>query len=75
MPPWIMCDDAADAPGDVVVALDEDDVDALQGEVAERGDAVDAAADDERPGRRARSRSAATSARVVGCAVPCWCAA
>jgi hypothetical protein len=33
--------------GHVVAALDERDVDALQGEVAEGRDAVDAAADDE----------------------------
>jgi len=31
----------------VVAALDERDVDALQGEVTEGGDSVDAAADDE----------------------------
>jgi hypothetical protein len=35
MPPWIMCDDAAEAP-DPVVTLDEDHLDPLQGEVAER---------------------------------------
>ena len=39
--------------GHEVVALDEHDVDALEREIAERGDAVDAAADDDDLGRRA----------------------
>ena len=47
MPPWIMCDDAAEAPLTKSVALDERDIHALQGQVAERGEAVDAAADDQ----------------------------
>ena len=49
MPPWIMCEEAPLAPA-VVTALDEGDVDTLQGQVAERGDAVDAAADDQHLG-------------------------
>ena len=67
MPPWIMCDDADDAPDDEVVALDEHDVDALQREVAEGRDAVDAAADDDDVGRRAGAERRDIRARAVGC--------
>ena len=52
MPPWIMCDEADDAPDTKSLALDEHDVDALEREVSEGGDAVDAAADHEHLGPR-----------------------
>ena len=58
MPPWIMCDDAADAPLTKSVALDERDIDALHRQVAESGEAVDAAADDEHIGIRDAAASA-----------------
>ena len=50
MPPWIMCDDAADAPLTKSDALGERDVDALHRQVTESGEAVDAAAHDEHIG-------------------------
>ena len=71
MPPWIMCDDAAEAPGDEVAALDEHDVDALEGEVAERGDAVDATADDDDLGRRAVAEHGDLRPRRRSAAPPC----
>ena len=55
---------------DEVAALDEHDVDALEGEVAERGDAVDAAADDDDLGTGAvAERGDLGRVRVGGAAV------
>ena len=51
---------------DEVVALDERNVDALQGEVAERGDAVDAAADDQHLGVGGGRAAGDLGSRVAG---------
>jgi hypothetical protein len=54
-----------------VATLDERDIHALQGKVAERGDSVDAATDDQDIGRRALSQCADRRTFCCGCALCC----